>query len=187
MHLNWADYAIIAVIVFSAGISFARGFIREILSILGWVIVFWVSIAYYDNVAHLFIPYITSQTTRQIIAFVLLFICTLTVTLLVNFFISQALHKGRFYLTDRILGVLFGSIRGILLVSVFLLLVIQVNLTSFTQSDAWNDSTIIPKLMPIVEWFQSLLPENMDQVMDMKPSQENSTMSKYQAREFSIT
>lgn len=184
MHFNWADYVIIAIIVLSVGISFVRGFIREILSILGWIIVFWVSIAYYDNVANLFTPFITNQTTRQIISFILLFVSTLVVILLVNYFISKTFLRTGFDSTDRILGVFFGFIRGILLVSVLLLLA---SLTNITQSQWWNDSAIIPKFKPIVEWFQSLLPEDIDQAMDIKDHHKDSTEILDQATEFSIT
>ena len=180
MHLNWADYVIIAIIVLSVGISFVRGFIREILSILGWIVVFWVSIAYYDKVANLFTPIITNQNARQIISFILLFVSMLAVVLLVNYFVSKTILRSGFDTTDRILGVFFGFIRGILLVSVLLLLA---KLTYVTQSQWWNDSAIIPKFEPIVEWFQSLLPEGIDQAMD----NEVSTESLNQATEFSIS
>ena len=184
MHFNWADYIIIAIIVLSVGISFVRGFIREILSILGWVIVFWVSIVYFDNVANLFTPFIQNQTARQITSFILLFVSTLAVILLINYFISKTLLRSGFDSTDRILGIFFGLIRGILLVSVLLLLA---SLTNVTQYQWWNDSAIIPKFRPIVEWFKSLLPEDIDQTMDIKYHNKDQIESLNRSTEFYVT
>lgn len=183
MHFNWADYAIIVIIILSVGISFIRGFVREILSILGWIIVFWVSIVYFDSFANLLTPFIKSQTSRQVISFVFLFISILVIVLLLNYLISKMLLTRRFDGTDRILGVFFGLIRGILLISVLLLLA---SLTNVTQSQWWNDSVTIPKFDPIVEWLKSLLPEDIDQTMKIQPPNTDPVEGSEQATGFHV-
>ena len=47
----WMDYAILIIIGISALISVLRGFVREALSLLGWIIAIWVSLSFADNVA----------------------------------------------------------------------------------------------------------------------------------------
>ena len=42
----WADYAILIIIGISALISIVRGFIREALSLLGWIVAIWVSVTF---------------------------------------------------------------------------------------------------------------------------------------------
>ena len=45
MNLNWVDYTIIGVIALSAVISIARGFVREVLSLIAWIGAFWVALS----------------------------------------------------------------------------------------------------------------------------------------------
>lgn len=41
--MNWVDYLIIGIILISSGISIVRGFIKEVLSLISWIVAIWVA------------------------------------------------------------------------------------------------------------------------------------------------
>lgn len=159
--LNWADYSIIAVVGLSVGISFIRGFVREALSLIIWVAAFWIAFTFYDTLALLLTHLIHTDTLRTVISFLTLLISTLILGALINYLIGQLVDKTGLSGTDRLLGVLFGCARGVLLVTVFLLLT---RLTPMPQEAAWwKDSVLIPYFHPIEIWLHGLLPESVTQ------------------------
>ncbi|MEM1244070.1 MAG: CvpA family protein, partial [Pseudomonadota bacterium] len=82
--LNWVDYTIIAVIAISTLISIVRGFVREFLSLLLWIVAFWLSFKFAADVAIRFKAYIAQAEVRYLLAFVLIFIITLIVGMFIN-------------------------------------------------------------------------------------------------------
>ena len=47
----WIDYAILGIVGISGVISLMRGFVKEALSLAGWIAAFWIAIAYSGRVA----------------------------------------------------------------------------------------------------------------------------------------
>ena len=69
----WVDYAILVIISISALISILRGFVREALSLLGWILAIWVSFTFVDEVAALLVDHISVPSVRTATAFLALF------------------------------------------------------------------------------------------------------------------
>ena len=113
----WLDFLILGIIALSSLISLARGFVREAFSLAIWVLAFWVSWSFFR---HLEVPmraWIGSPTARLGIAFALLMIVTLVVGGLVNYLIIQLVERTGMSGTDRLIGMVFGAARGVLLVA----------------------------------------------------------------------
>jgi membrane protein required for colicin V production len=53
--------------------------------------------------------------------------------------------------TDMLLGIVFGGIRGVLVVSAILFFIAA--FTSFPHSKWWNESTLVPDFATIINWF----------------------------------
>jgi membrane protein required for colicin V production len=45
-HLNWLDYAILGILVFSTLVSLVRGFVREAISLVVWIAAIWLGFLY---------------------------------------------------------------------------------------------------------------------------------------------
>ena len=79
---NWADWAILGIVTASALISLIRGFVKEALSLLTWAIAFFVAVAFHPQAVALLEPLIDKIYMREILAYILVFITTLVVSLI---------------------------------------------------------------------------------------------------------
>lgn len=156
--VNWVDWAILGIIGLSAAISTLRGFFREALSLLGWVLAFWVALTYTQPLALHLSGLIAIHSLRLGVAFFALFLATLLVVTLVNFLIWQLIDKTGITGTDRMLGVVFGIARGVIIVAVLILLA---GLTPLPQDSWWQQSVLIDHFQMIAMELRKLLPPDI--------------------------
>lgn len=156
--MAWLDIAIIAIILLSAVISLARGFVREAFSLAIWVFAFWLSWSFFRDLEVPLREWIGSPTARLGIAFALLMIATLTVGGLVNYLIIQLVERTGMSGTDRLIGMVFGAARGILLVAVLVLLA---GLTTLPREGWWLESTLVGYFEELAFWLRDLLPPEL--------------------------
>jgi membrane protein required for colicin V production len=136
-----ADYVILAIVVVSALIGLARGFLREAISLATWVIALWAAWHYSDRLTpHLGgtlanEPYGT-WAARVLIALGLLIVGTL-VGIVAGNFVRVSLFSG----FDRFLGFLFGLLRGALVLGVAVIVATTLRLDGERW---WKQAKLIP-------------------------------------------
>ena len=146
----WIDYAILAVVGISTLISLVRGFVKEAVSLVIWISAFFIASQFYVNLSSL-LTSIPDQTLRNAAAIAILFITTLILGALVNYLIGQLVSKTGLSGTVRVLGLVFGALRGVLISSAVLFF-----MDAFTPASStiwWTSSQLIPEFTLIVEWF----------------------------------
>jgi membrane protein required for colicin V production len=148
----WVDFVIPVIITISAGISLMRGFVREALSLLGWVVAFWVALRFSNSLAELFLSSITIPSLRIIIAFTILFVLTLILSTLINHLASHLVDKTGLTGTDRLIGMIFGMARGGVVVA---MLVLLAGMTSLPKDQWWHDSVMIGHFEQLAIWLQT--------------------------------
>ena len=148
--MNWVDITIIGIIAFSASVSIIRGFIREALSLVSWVLAFFIAGHFYTYITQ-YLTYFENEMIRIAVAITILFFATLLVCSVVSYVIGQLVQKTGLSGTDRVLGVCFGVLRGILVVAALLFLVDT--FTSLSKSPYWTESQLIPHFHFIIRWF----------------------------------
>ena len=156
--MSVVDYVIIGILVVSTGISFLRGFMKEVLSLVAWVAAVWIAVVFTPKMSSLLAEHINNESVRMLAAFLGLFIATLIVGSLANFFIGQLVKKTGFSGTDRMIGLLFGFARGGIIVSV---LIIAMGLTKMPQERWWKDSVLVPQFEPLTAWLGKNFPNNL--------------------------
>lgn len=154
----WVDYLIIGIILISSGISIVRGFIKEVLSLASWILSFWVAMMFYSHLSTLLIRYIDVPSVRFFVAFFILFVVTLVLCALVNHVISQVVEKTGLTGTDRSLGVVFGILRGIAIVTI---LVLAAGATPMPNDSWWQNSLLLEHFEKLAIWVRDLLPADI--------------------------
>lgn len=120
--MGWIDITIIVIIGIGAFGGFMRGFIHQLASIAGFIAGFFAARALYLVVADKLSFYIpdTSLTILQVIAFIAIWVIVpLLFTLIASFFTKavEMLSLGAF---NRILGLLLGGIKWMLIIGLFI-------------------------------------------------------------------
>lgn len=156
------DWVIIGIIAISGLISLLRGFIKEALSLVSWVSAFVVARFYSDQLANLLQGQIETQSLRWLVAFVILFVATLFVLGMINYLLSHIVKATGLTGTDRTLGMVFGAIRGLVIV---VALVFLARFTPIPEDIWWKESILIPHLEVFAEWARTTLPSAVSQVM----------------------
>lgn len=156
------DAVIIGIIVFSLMVSLWRGFIREVLSLAGWVAAFFIASKFYPHLGAVLngleSPYLQNDYIRNGVAAAILFIAVLIISGIINVLLSQLADKTGLTGTDRVLGAAFGVLRGVFIVAGLLFFIGR--FTSFDQSELWKESLLIPHFDFIVSWFFEQLEAN---------------------------
>jgi membrane protein required for colicin V production len=152
--MNWVDFVILGVLFVSSLISLKRGFIKEALSLVGWLAAFAVAMLFSDSLATLFVNSIDSPSVREMLAFALLFAATLIVAAMANYLIGEVVRMTGLSGTDRLFGMIFGSLRGVIVIMAALLLIPPV--IPIDQEIWWRESRLIPHFLSMEHWSRQI-------------------------------
>ena len=161
------DYLVIGIIALSGLIAFFRGFIQETLSLLLWVIAFAVSMFLYVYLDPYLIDYIDNAEIRRILTIISVFVGIIFLGGLFIKLLRGLVHWSGMGGLDRLLGVLFGFFRGMLLILViYLVLPAEFKQSKFITES--NSSTYLKKYAPMAEKFFKSMISDKNSVM-LKP------------------
>ncbi|MFJ3484379.1 CvpA family protein [Pseudomonas sp. NPDC090202] len=154
MAFTPVDWAIIAIVAISALISLKRGFVKEALSLLTWIIAGAVAWMFGGSLSQYLVNYIETPSARVIAGCSILFVATLLVGAMVNFLIGELIRVTGLSGTDRFLGMVFGAARGGLLVVVAAGLL---SLGPVQQDQWWQQSRLLPQFVMVADWSKNLI------------------------------
>jgi membrane protein required for colicin V production len=157
--LTGADVLILLVLLGSTIIGLLRGFVREAVSVVFWIIAIWSAWKFGPVVE----PHLGGVLTNPAIApwvgrltvLVLVLLIGWVVAMLLSYF-TRSLGLGAM---DRVFGLMFGILRGMVLVG---LIVIGGELLHLNQEEWWNRSKLIPYGETIGDWLRAMVGEKGD-------------------------
>jgi membrane protein required for colicin V production len=119
--VNAADWIIVGAIVLSTLLAASQGFFYEVISLAGTVVAYLVASWQYYRIAQKLAPHVTSPWVGDIAGFLIIFIGVVILAGFVARLVRWAMKEAGLNWVDRLLGALFGLLRGCLLVSVVLM------------------------------------------------------------------
>jgi len=154
-----ADVVVAVVLLISAVIGLLRGFVKETLTIAGWIGAILITLYGYPHVAPLLADFITESLIAEIVAASVLFLVSLVLLTIVSHMIANRVQLSMLSHLDRALGFVFGLARGVLLVSM-----VYLGGAWFLGEDKLPDGITEAKSLPFVkmsaDFLANLLPED---------------------------
>jgi len=154
-----ADIAIAIVIVISVIVGFARGFIKEAISIAALLFAVWATFHFGDDFGEFAGGWLSSAELRDWFGRVLVFVVIITLGGLLGWGVGKLIRLSVLSGTDRALGMLFGFGRGVLVVAV---LVMAGQYANFDNDDWWRRSVLIPYGEFVADWLRLMAPKGFD-------------------------
>ncbi|WP_426190728.1 CvpA family protein [Massilia sp. DWR3-1-1] len=154
------DYVVLFILAASVVISTLRGLVREILSLVSWVVAFVVANLCGATLGPMLPAVIPGEAVRLMVAFVALFLGVRILMGLLSKALGAVIAASGLSLADRGLGGLFGLARGIVIV---LFGVILCGMTAIPQQDLWKHALLSPLAETLVRTVKPFIPADFAQ------------------------
>lgn len=164
--MNWADYVILGVLGISVLIGLWRGFVSEVLSLVIWIGGFWVAWTFGPQIAAYFDHSIKTPALRLVAGYAVCLVGVLIVGALIKAIVNRLLISSGLSGPDRMLGLLFGLGRGILLVA---LVVFLLGLTGIVREPWWRNSMLLPQFQGVAVALSQQLPASAGRYLHPSP------------------
>lgn len=154
--MTTVDFLFVGLVALSAGIGFFRGFMREAVSLASWALAVWVALQF----AWVVVPWLGvfdgSPGLQLWVARGILFVAVLVAGALVNHALAALVRSTGLTGTDRMLGMLFGFGRGLLVIGV---LVIAGQFAALDGDPWWQGSALMPYAEQIADGIRQVAAE----------------------------
>jgi membrane protein required for colicin V production len=157
---NAFDWVVIVILSLSALLSLWRGFVREAFSLAGWVLAFIVANLGAVTLADAIGDLIANRTGRYIVAWALLFVVVLVSSSIAAKLLSKVISASGLGVLDRMLGMVFGFLRGALIVMALVFVVREVIPES--ERSLLAESELMPHVDVLLSWTMRTFEEFKD-------------------------
>ena len=161
-HLGWIDLAMLGVLLLSLGLGLWRGFVLEVLALIGWVVAYFAA----QWLAPIWAPHLPlgepGSNLNYAASFAVAFMAVLIGWGLASRVLRMLVNATPLRGADRVLGAAFGLLRGVLLLMV---LATAVALTPAATSPEWHRSQGVQWLAVAMQGLKPLLPRDIAQFL----------------------
>ncbi len=159
MPINVMDAFVILVLLVSAILAYARGFVHEILSLGGWLGAIAITVYGLPYAQPYARQWIEKDILADLATGVVLFVASLFILSFLTSAISERIRKSALGALDRALGFLFGIARGAVLICLVYLGIVWV-WPDPEEQPAWlSEARATPMMVAGGEMLKSLVPE----------------------------
>lgn len=139
--MNVLDLIILLLIGASIGVGLWRGFIRESVTLASWLLAAWLILRYAGPLADALTPWLAQEMVRVVVAVAALALAALTLGAVATMLLRRVAGTLGLGLLDRLLGIVLGLVRGVVVVT---LLVLLAGVTPVPDAAGWQNSALIP-------------------------------------------
>ena len=157
------DWGIVFLLTVSTLVSIWRGFSREAISLLGWVFSFVIANLYAGTAAISLESAIDNAMARLLASWLLIFITVLLITAFFSKMFSKVVFAVGLGFLDRLLGIVFGFARGVIIAVVLVFLGREVSPVMF--KDVLSQSILVRSTEMLVDWSLGLLGTDINDLL----------------------
>ena len=155
-----ADIVVAAVLLISAVLALVRGFVKETLTIAGWIGAAFITLYGYQYLAQLLGDVITESLIANIVAAATLFLVSLVILTILSHLVAERVQGSMLSQLDRALGFVFGLVRGVALLSLVYLVGSSLFWDQDNPPDELNEARSLPLVRFGADFLASLAPED---------------------------
>ncbi len=149
------DWIFLAMLLLSLAIGAWRGLVYEVLSLATWFAAFLLA-QWFAPAAAQYLPMAgSSETIRYAAGFVLVFIAAVFAGSILTWLVSRLFQVAGLRPADRVLGAVFGAMRGVV---VLLAVAVLVSMTPLQGDAWWTDSVGADWATGAVKGLKPVLP-----------------------------
>ena len=152
------DYAVIGIVALSLALGLWRGVVGEVIAIIAWIAAVMGALEFGTATGQAVFAGIADPAIRALAGCTLIFVGILVAMALVRLAVRQMVKALGLSLSDRLLGMIFGLARGVLVV---LVLVAAGGMTSAPHQTWWQEAALAPPLETAVLAVKPLLPDEL--------------------------
>lgn len=156
------DYILIGAFLVSVAVGFFRGFFREAMSLVTWALAIWVAWRY-SWLVEPALEAISSPALRLWIGRAATFVIVLLAGGLAGFLLARVVQASGLSGTDRVLGMVFGAGRGVLVVG---LMVLVFQMLELDREPWWDDSLVVPPASRLADGMREMLEIGLERLGD---------------------
>lgn len=161
----WIDFAIIGLISVFLIMGLFRGLNKEVFSLGFWLLAVGVGLSFSRDLSGFLASAISSPASRVAASFVILFVITLILGGLICVLLGALVKKTGLTFSDRIGGLIFGVARGMVVVTV---IVVLAGFTSLPKDTWWTESKLIPPFQLLAVWLRDHIPSGMAEFVNYR-------------------
>ena len=158
MNVTIVDIIVIAILGISIAFGAWRGLVREVLALVAWVAAFLIANLLAPDAAKLVPRAMANEELRLLVSFVVVFIAALVGLSVLAILASKLVRIIGLGPSDRVVGGIFGLVRGLLVV---MILVLLAGLTTVPRQPMWRNAILSAPLEAFAGYIKAWLPSDL--------------------------
>jgi membrane protein required for colicin V production len=149
------DLLLLAIIGVSVLLGLMRGFVGVLASVAAWLLATWAAFQFGARLALVFAGGQAAGPTQLLAGYGLSFLGVLVFVGLIGWLLRKLVHSVGLSGVDRAMGAALGLVRGGF---VACMLVLLMGFTALPRDAGWQQSHVVPVLLPGAQWLRGWLP-----------------------------
>lgn len=156
--LNNADVVILIGFAISMLVAFIRGFVKEVLSITGLALFIFLAVYLSPLMLPWMSKYIASEIMARIVIFLIIMAVFYIIWIISTDFLINKIRKSTLSFMDRLFGLIFGLLRGLLILG-FCFLIIKMVLPEELKKGTLKESKFFSVAQATSNTIEKMLPD----------------------------
>ncbi len=160
MHLSqwtFVDYVFACTVLVSTGFALTKGLVREIISLVALIGGFVLAVFYYPVVGSKLIDFTRTDSVANFLGFFVIFAGCILIGIIASFLVNRFIKAAKLKWVDRLLGGVFGLLRGWAIASILVVALIAFPI----RDDMIARSALAPYLLAGARAAVLLVPQSM--------------------------